>query len=81
MQKILVNGKSFLVRRNLYEFLEAAGTSFPRLAIWIDAICIDQFNHAEKNQQVRQMGKIYTAAENVVVWLGNDKFWKNLSST
>lgn len=40
--------------------------------IWIDAICIDQNNAAEKNHQVQQMGKIYTYAEWVLVWLDGD---------
>jgi hypothetical protein len=40
--------------------------------IWIDAICIDQNNAAEKNHQVQQMGKIYKCAEWVLVWLDGD---------
>jgi hypothetical protein len=39
--------------------------------LWIDAICIDQSNLNEKNHQVRQMGSIYTGAEQVMIWLGD----------
>ncbi len=38
--------------------------------LWIDALCIDQTNVAEKEQQVRKMGEIYQTASNVCVWLG-----------
>ncbi|RYP69512.1 hypothetical protein DL769_005259 [Monosporascus sp. CRB-8-3] len=40
------------------------------LPIWIDQICIDQKNHAEKTDQVRLMGLIYSRAKQVLVWLG-----------
>lgn len=39
--------------------------------IWIDAICIDQDNDAEKSHQVGMMAKIFQSAIRVVVWLGN----------
>jgi hypothetical protein len=38
--------------------------------LWIDAICIDQENAVERNQQVQMMSRIYTRAENVCIWLG-----------
>jgi hypothetical protein len=39
-------------------------------SLWIDAICIDQFNLGERNHQVRQMGHIYKSAQLVLIWLG-----------
>jgi hypothetical protein len=38
--------------------------------IWIDAICIDQGNVAERNSQVQMMDKIYETADTVFIWLG-----------
>jgi hypothetical protein len=38
--------------------------------LWIDAICINQANDAEKSQQVRMMRKIFAGAERVLAWLG-----------
>jgi hypothetical protein len=38
--------------------------------IWIDAICINQFNMHECTQQVQLMRDIYHKAEGVLVWLG-----------
>jgi hypothetical protein len=38
--------------------------------LWIDAICIDQRNAAERGHQVGIMGEIYTLARRVIAWLG-----------
>jgi hypothetical protein len=38
--------------------------------LWIDALCIDQANVEEKEQQVVRMDRIYQTARNVCVWLG-----------
>ncbi|RAR10684.1 HET-domain-containing protein [Stemphylium lycopersici] len=40
--------------------------------LWIDAICIDQANPEERNQQVQMMSRIYTRSANVCIWLGED---------
>jgi heterokaryon incompatibility protein (HET) len=37
---------------------------------WIDAICINQNDVAERDHEVRRMAKIYKLADRVVVWLG-----------
>lgn len=42
----------------------------PPLPIWADAICIDQQNLLERNQQVQMMGVIYSSARKVIIWLG-----------
>ena len=39
------------------------------LRIWIDAVCIDQNNNQERSQQVGMMGKIYSRAATVHIWL------------
>ncbi|OAL54754.1 HET-domain-containing protein [Pyrenochaeta sp. DS3sAY3a] len=39
-------------------------------AIWTDAVCIDQNNEAERNEQVQLMCQIYSRARQVLVWLG-----------
>jgi hypothetical protein len=38
--------------------------------MWVDAICIDQLDTQERNQQVSLMAFIYTRALKVVAWLG-----------
>lgn len=40
--------------------------------LWIDAICIDQQNHEERNHQVQMMARIYNGASQACIWLGQD---------
>src|SRR4051812_36530342 len=40
--------------------------------LWIDAICINQEDHEERNHQVQMMALIYNSAAQVCVWLGED---------
>lgn len=37
---------------------------------WIDAVCINQKDEAEKNEQVSMMGEGYQKAQRLVIWLG-----------
>jgi hypothetical protein len=39
--------------------------------LWIDAICIDQTNDTDKNNQIPLMRYYYEAAGNIHVWLGD----------
>ncbi|KAI2637516.1 heterokaryon incompatibility protein-domain-containing protein [Xylaria nigripes] len=41
--------------------------------LWIDAICINQKDDAERNLQVKRMGNIYSLARRVIVWLGPER--------
>jgi hypothetical protein len=69
---ITIDGKRFLVRENLRNFLdriEDGGEDFIR-PLWIDAICIDQTKVAERNEQVKIMGQIFSAASLVLAWIG-----------
>jgi hypothetical protein len=38
--------------------------------LWIDAVCVNQQDLAERSKQVLRMGDLYRTAERVVVWLG-----------
>jgi hypothetical protein len=38
--------------------------------LWVDALCIDQQNVKEKNQQIPLMGSIYEAADHTIIFLG-----------
>ncbi|KAK6434794.1 hypothetical protein LTR95_009024 [Oleoguttula sp. CCFEE 5521] len=66
---IRVNGVARGVRRNLCDALKhlPSHTTGP---FWVDAICIDQKNAKERNDQVRAMGEIYSGAALVLAWLG-----------
>ncbi|KAI1463434.1 heterokaryon incompatibility protein-domain-containing protein [Daldinia caldariorum] len=69
---ISLNGASFQVTRNLENAIRALRLQDRKRIVWIDALCINQTNIQERNQEVRRMGKIYSQAEHVVVWLGPD---------
>ena len=38
--------------------------------MWIDAICINQSDNAEKSHQVKNMQLIYARTSHLVVWVG-----------
>jgi hypothetical protein len=69
---IRVDGKLFKIRTNLWNFLYFARETSFGLDIFIDALCVDQNNTLERNQQVQRMGQIYSGAEAVLMWLGHD---------
>ena len=69
----------FRVTRNLYIALQALREGTGK-HFWIDALCINQQDPREKTHQVHLMGKIYSSAESVLVWLGpDDKYSQFLS--
>ncbi|KAI1059363.1 hypothetical protein LB507_003951 [Fusarium sp. FIESC RH6] len=68
-EEILINGVSFPVRSNVYNFLRQAQHQGPR-NLWIDSICINQSDIQERNAQVDFMSEIFGEAELVIVWLG-----------
>ena len=43
-----------------------------KIAIWIDAVCINQSDLEERSQQVTMMRQIYSKATTVLIWLGED---------
>ncbi|KAF3043817.1 hypothetical protein E8E12_010549 [Didymella heteroderae] len=69
---IVLDGAPFTVRPNLFELLLTLSRikSYPGY-LWVDALCIDQGSIQERNHQVALMGKIYSNAEGVIVWLGS----------
>jgi hypothetical protein len=67
---ILLNDKTFPVRRNLRDALLQLRKLDDERVLWIDAICINQDDIPERNQQVRNMPHIYSRAQMVLVWLG-----------
>ncbi|KAF3016544.1 hypothetical protein E8E14_012185 [Neopestalotiopsis sp. 37M] len=71
---ISVNGRRVSVTKNLSTALEYAREHLhqrnPDLWIWADAICINQTDIPEKNQQVPLMRDIYAQAGTVFCWLG-----------
>ena len=81
-REIIIKGRSFTVRENLWQFLchyldseHRSGDSLDSsgdIWLWIDQICIDQNTVEERNHQVGLMSTIYARANRVLVWLGSE---------
>lgn len=82
---IFVDGKPVSVGPNLYLALQAIRAKWSQSpwdegddavcfsgSIWVDALCINQQDLAEKTAQVGLMSRIYQEAENVWCWLGGE---------
>jgi hypothetical protein len=68
-QAINLKGCSFDTGPNLYNALRSMRKGLPEW-FWIDAICIDQNNTTERNEQVREMTQTYEKATLVASWIG-----------
>ena len=67
---MIIENKAFVVRENLWSALSHLQLEDKDRVLWIDAVCINQQDLKERNHQVNQMGRIYSEAQRVVVWLG-----------
>ncbi|ORY01435.1 heterokaryon incompatibility, partial [Clohesyomyces aquaticus] len=67
---IFVNGTAFSVTPNQASALLHLRPTEGFLTMWIDAICIEQANEAEKSHQIRLMGSIYENATRIIAWPG-----------
>jgi hypothetical protein len=68
---ITCNGVRIPVTRSCESALGHMQRKFGQLQIWVDAVCINQSDLAEKAQQIPLMGEIYSRAEAIYIWLGN----------
>ncbi|RSL48534.1 hypothetical protein CEP54_012881 [Fusarium duplospermum] len=60
---------------NLDKALRNLRLSNTRRRLWVDAICIDQTDLAERARQVQYMRLVYKRATRVIVWLGEKQDW------
>ncbi|QRC99090.1 hypothetical protein JI435_064340, partial [Parastagonospora nodorum SN15] len=70
---ITCNGKTLGITKNLYIALQAIRQPDRETTLWADAICIDQDNVEERNEQIKLMATIYSSAKRVLVWLGHSQ--------
>jgi len=66
---IVLNGRRFEIGPNLASALLRLRSGLV-LKLWVDQICINQADVAERNAQVALMAFIYSRAATVVSWLG-----------
>ena len=67
---LLLDNTSFSIKPNLEDALRELSKGKVERLLWIDAICINQADLSERNEQVRMMSKIYGQAERVIIWMG-----------
>ena len=62
------------ITRSLHEVLLRLrpGPGSASRFLWVDALCINQEDIAERCQQVRIMKQVYTNSSRVMIWLGSD---------
>jgi len=61
---------AMLVTDNVNDALRELRGLRTNMAFWVDAVCINQSDPAEKNVQIPLMGQIYSQAAAVFAWLG-----------
>jgi hypothetical protein len=60
----------FAIKPNLEIALRQLSKGKVERLLWIDAICINQADLNERNEQVRMMSSVYRQAARVVIWIG-----------
>ena len=69
-RKIWIDSSPFLVRPNLGIAMKRMRNEIQGRWIWIDAICINMRDLAERNAQIPLIRTIFSKARQVIVWLG-----------
>ncbi|XHG02302.1 hypothetical protein AWENTII_005659 [Aspergillus wentii] len=70
LQKVTSDGHTTKITVNLRNALRRLRREDEQIVLWVDAVCINQWNVGERNQQVAMMRDIYAQCEEVVVFLG-----------
>ncbi|KAH7012649.1 heterokaryon incompatibility, partial [Microdochium trichocladiopsis] len=63
-------GQELQIHKNLHDALPYLARRRSSLPIWIDALCINQADEAEKAEQIGLMHHVYRQADMVCIWLG-----------
>jgi hypothetical protein len=67
---ISIIGGVFKITANCHAALQRLRLPEETVTVWIDSICINQYDPHEKSFQIVLMTDIYSFAEEVYVWLG-----------
>ncbi|MCJ1327551.1 hypothetical protein MMC10_004221 [Thelotrema lepadinum] len=70
--EILCENKSLTITVNLFAALKHLRFEDHARILWADAACINQEDEDEKSKQVALMPQIYSRAEQVLIWLGEE---------
>lgn len=69
-EHILIFGEKASVTPNLFNASQHLRSRSSSLTIWVDAICINQSDNAERSSQVAMMDEVYRKCKIVHIWLG-----------
>lgn len=72
MRTIMCSDGTVQITVSLYSALWHLRYHDHQRILWADGLCINQKDIEERTQQVRVMAKIYSYAEQVLVWLGGE---------
>lgn len=70
--RVIVDGQSLAISRNAHGVLKRVRDEFVDRTIWIDAICINQADVAERGHQVACQHFVYHGAVRNIIWLGEE---------
>ena len=71
-KEIRCGDQSVTVSENLYDALRHLRCTNRVRTLWVDAICINQVDIAEKSAQICMMADIFEKAQAVLVWIGKE---------
>lgn len=71
-KNITCNGVELSITSDIHAAIQRIRPVDQKLFLWIDSICIDQSNTQERSKQVSMMLKIFSKANSVIIWLGED---------
>ncbi len=71
-QYVWCDDKVMPITQNLFNALKRIRLPGSSILLWVDAICINQTDVAERNHQIGLMRQIFNHASQVVAWLGEE---------
>jgi hypothetical protein len=69
-RSILIDGRPLAITRSAFDIIRRRRSVMFEQVIWIDQVCINQSDVAEKSSQIVMMKDIYRGAERVMAFLG-----------
>lgn len=66
------DGSSIKIQDSLRLALQRLRHETRKRVLWVDAICINQMDEDERNDQVLLMRKLFNQGEEIMIWLGEE---------